>query len=195
MTDLEAVNGMLALIGEAPVTTINDTGQSDVNLATQMLRNNMRQLLVRGCSFNVDTEYTLTKDAYGFINIPSNTLAIVPSRYSGVRAVQRGTKMWDLENKTFVFTDDMVVDIVWFTPFNELPDHGRQMIYAAAAYDFAKSQMASTGILRSTQEEKREAEKTFAAVERRINRPNMFTDSSMAIDLNRDPNYFYQPGR
>ena len=195
MTDLEAVNGMLALIGEAPVTTINDTGQADVNLATQMIRNNMRQIMVRGWSFNVDKEYTITKDASGFINVPTNALAIAPSRWSGVRAVQRGSKMWDLDNQTFVWTKDLSLDIVWFQPFNELPDHARQMIFAAASVDFAKSQMASSAIVRSAMEEFTFARKTFLQVERRITKPNVFSDSSTALDLIRDPNYHYIPGR
>jgi len=196
LTELEAVNGLLALIGEAPVSTITDTGLADVNLATQMLRNNSRSVQTRGWSFNVDTEYTITRDTSNFINIPSNALVVAPTNWTGVRAVQRGSKMWDLENKTFVFSNDLLVDIVWFQPFNELPDHARQYIYASAGFDFAKSQMAAPTIVQSANQEMVESRSLFKQVERRIAHPNVYRDSfTTSLDLYRGVDYIYIPGR
>jgi hypothetical protein len=196
MTDLEAVNGMLALIGEAPVTTILDTGLADVNLATQMLRNNSRQIQTRGWSFNTDTEYPITRDSNNYLLLPINALVASPTKGSGVRAVQRGNKLWDLENRTFVWGNDISMDFVWFLAFNELPDHARQYIFAAACMDFAKAQMASAAVLNAAEQEFAMARTLFKQAERRISRPNVFRDSATtALDLYRGADFTYIPGR
>jgi hypothetical protein len=195
LTDLEAVNGMLAIIGEAPVATIIDTGSADVNLATQLLRNASRRVQTRGWSFNVDKEYPVTRDTSGFINLPANALAASVSLASSVRAVQRGSKLWDLENRTFVWTTDVKMDFVWFQPFNELPDHARQLIFYTAAFDFAQSQMATTQILKSAMMQLETSQQVFKQTERRIAKPNVYRDSSTGYDLMRDTHNTYIPGR
>jgi hypothetical protein len=195
ISDLECVNGMLALIGEAPVTTITDTGQADVNLATQCLRNNSRSIQARGWSFNRDTGWRMTRSAEGYINIPSNALVAAPTEGQGIEGVQRGTKLWDKSNHTFKWNLDVSMDFVWFLPFTDLPEHARHFVYASAALDFAKSQMATAQILRAAEQFFVQAKVEFAKVERRIRPMNVYRDSTTAMDLYRNPDFIYTPGQ
>lgn len=194
-TDIEAVNGMLALIGEAPVSNILDTGSSDVNLATQCIRNVSRSFQSRGWSFNVDSEMPMVRDSSGNLNVPSNAIVAAISKSQGRNGVQRGARMWDLDNFTFAWDSDLNMDFVWFMAFNDLPEHARYHIYSSAALLYARSQMCTPIIVQNAQQEEARARTIFKQVEHRIAPQNVYRSGTLALDLLREPNYVYIPGR
>jgi hypothetical protein len=131
MTDLEAVNRMLGSIGQAPVNTLDVPGVGDVADAKRHLNEALRDVQTVGYAWNTDYGFALTRDAItGFILIPDGALDVDVSD-SSVNAVERtlpttGQRaLYDTDNHTFVFTDDITADIIWGFGFNDLPQAAR----------------------------------------------------------------------
>lgn len=139
LTEIEAVNMMLAAIFEAPVNTLEPVGIDDVAIALRMLNGKVREVLLKGLATNSERQVTLTPDATtGKIPLPSNTLRVDPERDDGADAVQRGGFLYDRENHTFVFTRPVKVEIVYHLPWDDLPEHVKYPIVVCAARRFQK---------------------------------------------------------
>lgn len=142
-TELEAINEMLRAIGEAPVSTI-DTGNSDVTTALDLLRSHSRRVQAMGWHFNTEREYIITPDGNGYLNVPSNALKIDATGDSAsVDVIQRGTKLYDKGNKTFVFTEPVTVDMVVGLGWDELPESARAYIISLAGLEFVDTDIGS----------------------------------------------------
>lgn len=136
-TELDAVNTMLSVIGESPVNSIQDTGLVDAVIAVQVLHETMRQVQEIGWSWNSDEAYQLvpTFPFPGEVYLPANTLSADPSDPSK-DYIQRGTKLYDKGNQTFLFSEPVKVDIVRLLEFDEIPQAARQYIMVRAARIF-----------------------------------------------------------
>ena len=142
-TELEAINEMLRAIGEAPVSAI-DTGNSDVTTALDLLRSHSRRVQALGWHFNTEREYIITPDGNGYLNVPSNALKIDSTSYSSsIDVIQRGDKLYDKYNKTFVFTEPLKVDMVVGLDWSELPESARAYIVALAGLEFVDTDIGS----------------------------------------------------
>lgn len=62
-TELEAVNAMLAAIGEAPIADVDNATQADVEIAVNTLRNVTREVLSMGWRFNTEFGYQVEPEA------------------------------------------------------------------------------------------------------------------------------------
>ena len=144
-TELEAINLMLATIGESPVNTVEDNGVVDAVMARQQLRAMSRRVQAKGWHWNTEKRLTLARTyPEGEIKLPANTLR-VDTTYTdiGTDVVRRGDRLYDRVNHTFEFRRDLMVDLVVFLPFEELPESARQYITLAAARKFQESQVGS----------------------------------------------------
>lgn len=65
-TELEAVNAMLSAIGEAPIEDVDDSTQSDVALAVNILRNACREVQSMGWRFNTEFGLAVAPAVEGF---------------------------------------------------------------------------------------------------------------------------------
>lgn len=136
-TELDAINTMLSIIGEAPVNTVEGTGVVDAVMARQILHETMRQVQAQGWHWNTDKGVILTPQfpAPGDVYLPANTLnvdAVDPHH----DIVQRGLRLWDRRNNTFKFATPVTVDIVRLLPFEELPQAARHYIMVRAGRIF-----------------------------------------------------------
>lgn len=155
-TELEAVNVMLGVIGEAPVNSLEISGMIDVSTAKQVLHETSRKIQSQGWYCNTEKEYTLNKDENGYIYLPLNNLKIDLSEINyntDIEPVVRGTKLYDKKNHTFIFTTNLKFDIVWFLPFTDLPEALRRYITVAAARLFQKRFYSSDQIDAFTKED------------------------------------------
>jgi len=59
MTELDAVNAMLAVIGESPIASVDTATQADVLMAIATLRDSARECLALGWKFNTEYGYEL----------------------------------------------------------------------------------------------------------------------------------------
>lgn len=178
-TKLDAVNLMLASIGQSPVNTLSGTLPKDVNKAVTALDSALREVLTQGWSFNSDTEYEMTVDGTNRIAVPANALQIDPTygedmvpRYDSTAPA--GMFLYDREKRSFnELTGDLKVNIVWAYEFEQIPQHARQYIATKAARKFQSGIMASAVLHQFTRDDESEAYATFRRVEKRQKKYNI----------------------
>lgn len=183
MSDLEAVNRMLASIGQAPVNTLDVTGVGDANKATQQLLETTRDVETEGWSWNTDYGFTLTPDeTTGALLLPDGTLDIDASDATKNVVVRwhptaNQLALYDADNQTFTFTDTVDVDIIWGFTFNELPQAARSYIATAAARRFQAQTVNSPVLDRFNAEDEERAFLLLQRYERRARDTNSFRKS------------------
>ena len=140
LSELEAINLMLATIGESPVSSLETTGDLHIAMAVQFLYDTSREVQTVGYHFNYEENYPLALNVGYELVIPSNALSLdVCDEYSyKYDAVQRGTRMYDRKNHTYTFDAAIKVDIIFFLPWSDLPQPARQYIAIQAARRFQR---------------------------------------------------------
>jgi hypothetical protein len=184
LTELEAVNAMLAGIGEAPVNSLPNFGVSEAFIAASTLHNTSRALQQRGWDFNCEADYPLALDTAGAIQLPQNTLKVdVTSSTDAI--VQRGSRLYNKTTHSYVFTDSVKAEITFFLAFEEIPQSARTYITVKAARDFAKKVLASDTLASLTEQDEVEARMAFLEAEADTGDYSIFNSYSVAKVLNR----------
>jgi hypothetical protein len=160
-TELDAVNQMLLSIGQAPVNTLEVSNIKDVNIARLTLHNTLREVLTRGWDFNTDEEYTLARDVNNKVAVPANALKIDPTRpdkhyVERVDPADNVRRLYDRREQTFALTENVDVDIVWFFPFEHLPQAARAYIAHKAGRVFQAGAVGSRILYEYTKERENE---------------------------------------
>lgn len=136
-TELEAVNECLANIGQSPVSSLSGSLGVDTQIALNYVRSVSRELQAQGWYFNTEYNFPLTPNAQGDIIPPSNTLSIDTDADDRDRdLIQRGSRIYDRENRTYTFTAPIRFRITLGLPFEELPENARRFIALRAARIF-----------------------------------------------------------
>ncbi len=195
LSELQAINLLLQAAGEEQVATLEDTGLSDVAAAVERLHDTSRAFQAPGWSFNTDKNYSVTRESNGHLIVPSNALHIDIARNQGRNGVQRGDKLWDTDNHTFVWDRDLQIDVVWFLSFEELPDTARTSIAVRSARMYQREQQGSTSIERFTADDEAKAGRMFKRAENRRADHNIFHAGDMASLQNRTSSYTFIPDR
>ena len=158
LTELEAINIMLGVIGETPVNSIN-TGLVNVAIAYQTLYNESRQIQSRGFNFNTESNYPVYPSIAGNLVLPPNTLkADITDDYSYRYDVTlRGLTVYDKTNHTNIFTEMVAFDIIVFLAFSDLPQAARDYITIRAARKYQRRVLGSATLDQLTKDEEIEA--------------------------------------
>lgn len=160
LSKLEAVNTLLATIGSAPVNTITGTVSADVAAAKHTLEETTRKVLLRGWTFNTDSNYSLTPDSDGRIRLPSNVLKVDldprESTYT-VDPVQRGDYLYNRHDHSYTWNKSLRVEMVVSLPWEHLPESMRRYIEASSARVFASRMGAEKEALRSAEADEMDA--------------------------------------
>ena len=136
--ELPAVNEILASVGQAPVTTLNQTNP-DVAICYDTLINTSRQVQAEGWSFNKEYSYPIAVDIDNHILIPNNVLQIDLAEeyrylYGGKDVVNRNGKLYDKIAHTYKWEAGTVYcDILWLFDWVDLPTPIKDYITAKAA--------------------------------------------------------------
>ena len=135
-TELEAVNTMLSAIGEAPVSSLENTELEDVAVAKNILNETIVDVQTTGYNFNTEYNFKINPDTSGNINVPNNAVYCDVSNRgttSDKDLVLRGERLYDRENPTFTFTDAVYVDLILILPWDDLPQPARRYCTVKAA--------------------------------------------------------------
>ena len=137
-TELECINIMLAAIGEAPVNSLTGTVPVDVRMAQSTLTEVNKQVQSEGWSFNTELDVTLTRDANNNVVLGTDVLRVDAQTHDhpSIDPIQRGLKLYDRKNNTFVFDEDLKCTVVYFRSFDELPEQARSYMTIKAARIF-----------------------------------------------------------
>jgi hypothetical protein len=163
-TELQAINQILASVGQAPVTTLERTNP-DVAISYDTLIELSREVQSEGWTFNREYSYPFTPNENGEIVYPPNVLQLDvstdPKYYSNNKydTVRREGKLYDRRNHTFKFDKTLYCDVKWFFDWEDLPIPIQDYIVGRAAAtvsnrligdpDQYQILMQSTAILRS----------------------------------------------
>lgn len=147
-TRLEAVNWMLAGIGELPISSIEDSAglPADALLAITTLDETSRQVQEEGWHFNTEKNVTLTPNGDSIIQVPENVIAVDAALgdHTGFDLVLRGNRLYDLCTQSFTFTKDMKVTQTVLLEFSDLPGPFQAWIQRVAAVEFQQQVLGST---------------------------------------------------
>jgi hypothetical protein len=140
-TKLEAVNQMLAGIGQAPATAL-DQANPELSIAELTLDQVTKEVLGEGWHFNTEQNYPLMPDNSGFITVPPNVLSLSDNKQSNRQVYQtvlRDGKLYDKLNHSFTFPTGSPVpcDVVWLFDFEDLPQPFQSYITQRATRLFA----------------------------------------------------------
>jgi len=133
--EMAAVNQILGAVGQAPVTTLDQTNP-DVAIAYDTLLDTSREVQAEGWSFNTETEYPFNPDTNGDIIIPDNVLMIDLSdlyENRGIEVVRRNGKLYNKIDHTFTWTASLKCDVLWLFEFSDLPIPFQDYVTSKAA--------------------------------------------------------------
>ena len=154
-TELECINIMLAAIGEAPVNSLTGTVPVDVRIAQSTLTEVNKQVQSEGWSFNTEIDVTLTRDGSNKIPLGTDVLRVDAQTHDhpSIDPIQRGLKLYDRKNNTFVFDEDIRCTVVYFRSFDELPEQARSYMTIKAARVFVDRLISDQSLRTYTQED------------------------------------------
>ena len=154
-TELECINIMLAAIGEAPVNSLTGTVPVDVRMAQSTLTEVNKQVQSEGWSFNTELDVTLTRDANNNVVLGTDVLRVDAQTHDhpSIDPIQRGLKLYDRKNNTFVFDENVKCTVVYFRSFDELPEQARSYMTIKAARIFIDRLISDQSLRTYTQED------------------------------------------
>lgn len=132
---LDAINILLAAVGESPVNTLNNTQSVDVDNAIRMLDGVSRTIQSKGWTFNTSSEQTIIPDSTNH-KIRYNPTWISYLSTDGNTYVKRGDYLYNLTGNTFNFEKNITLTIIEAVDFDDLPDVFKTYITANAASKF-----------------------------------------------------------
>lgn len=154
--ELEAINDMLAAIGESPVTTLDDEGSADVANARRILNRINRQIQAKGWTFNIDTAAILTPDAdTGMIPFRPAYLSILGGQY-----INRGGFVYDKSTGEDTFSGSLTVTLITLQDYDEMPECFRQWIVVKASRQFNARFFGAEDVEAALSQEEMEARMT-----------------------------------
>ena len=154
-TELEAVNIMLAAIGEAPVNSLTGQVPVDVRIAQSTLIEVNKRIQSEGWSFNTEIDVTLVRNqTTKQIELSTDILRIDANihQHPTIDPIQRGLKLYDRLNNRYEFEEDLICTVVYFRPFTELTEPARSYINIKAARVFV-DRLVSDDALRTYTEQ------------------------------------------
>jgi hypothetical protein len=154
-TELQAINIMMAAIGETPINTLTGTLPADVVIAQSTLTEVNKDVQSEGWSFNTEIDVTLTRDGSNHINLPTDILRVDANihQHPTIDPIQRGLKLYDRQNNKFTFDEDLICTIVYLREFNEIPEPARRYMTIKAARVFVDRLVGDQGLRTYTEQD------------------------------------------
>ncbi len=158
-TELEAINIMLAAIGEAPINTLVGTLPVDARIAQSTLSEVNKSVQSEGWSFNTEIDVTFTRDSSNQISLPTDILSIDANihHHPTIDPIQRGLKLYDRQNNKFEFDEDLICTVVYLRNFDEIPEPARHYINIQAARKFVDRLVSDQALRTYTQQDETRA--------------------------------------
>jgi hypothetical protein len=138
MTELEAVNILLAAIGEAAVSSLETATTVEVTQAKKLLSNVNRAAQQKGWHFNTEWDVVLTRDSDNRIPLSESILSVYqPGQLMTIRGRSGSMYAYDLDNNTFTWTKNLNNAVtITLLDFVDTPNTFRQYVTTRAARIF-----------------------------------------------------------
>ena len=132
-TKLEAINTMLSVIGEAPVSSFEANATGDVAIAKNILDEVLKEVQTRGWHWNTEYKVEFSKDIEGKIVVPGNVSRLDVNPQTSVAHLSiRNGYLYDLTNHTDVFESDVSATVIYLLEWEQLPEVGKRYVMIKA---------------------------------------------------------------
>lgn len=132
-TELEAVNAILASVGESPVVTLEEAF-TDAQMARDLLSQRLRAVQLQGWTFNTDLNVVLNPDTQGRIFVSPTLLSY---DIADTNVVVRGSRLYNRSTQSYEFAEPVTAtNVVTLLPFDECPEAMRLFATIAAGRRF-----------------------------------------------------------
>lgn len=145
LSELDVINIVLGNSQLSPVDSL-ESGDIDAEVAKSILDESSVDVQARGWAWNTEI-MTLTPNLEGYLSLPANTLEVDPVDKS-LKVVQRGSKLYDLENNTYRFSGSLKVRLIVALDFELLPQSVRRYLAMKTSRLF-QARMLGDNTLRS----------------------------------------------
>ena len=144
-TELSAVNSILGAIGQSPLTTLNFTNP-ETAFVYNILEETIKDVLNEGWHFNSEHHVEVTPASNGNFIIPATYLRydVYDKNNKDIDVVKRDGKLYDKVQHTFVFTDPLLLDVVYLYTFTDIPSVFQRYIVAKASSRAAAQLVANS---------------------------------------------------
>jgi len=180
-TELEAVNVLLASIGEAPVSQLG-SGLDEEAIAASTLTEVSRAVQLKGWSWNTEENYPLTKNLIGEIYLPTNALKI---DYQSTRYVTRGQRAYDKTAHTYTLDTNLKATIIFGLSWEELPEAMRSYVMYRAGRVFQGRQVGSQVLYEFTKQDEQDAWLILSSAEHENANLSLFDNAEIQHMLDR----------
>ena len=138
LDELQAVNMLLAAIGEAAVSSLATATTVEVTQAKNLLSNTNRSIQQKGWHFNTEWDVTLSLDSDSYLPLGSNIMSVmVPGTLTTMRGRSGSPFLYDLDNNTFTFSGAITNAVtITLLDFVDTPQTFRQYVTVRAARIF-----------------------------------------------------------
>lgn len=177
-TELQAINTMLSFIGESPVSSITGNIGTDVAVAKNILDETSMSVQSQGWFFNRELNVSTTRDTSNKVPLEANCVQVeasAPYQYFYQYTIRK-QYLYDLKNKTDVFTYNPVVDKVLVQQFAHLPEYARRYIVVKASRRFAARYVGASELIKLAQLDEQEAHMAFEQADSRAMDANIIND-------------------
>ena len=147
LTKLDAVNIILNVIGETPVSSLT-SGLPDAEAAETKLDSTIMEVLAKGWQQNTESDIYMSRNYDGEIIVPRQYLRVDTTGIDKdinitVRKQNGKRKLFDLRNYTFKFTKDLLVEVLIEIEFESLNFELQNYIAFRSARKFQETAMGS----------------------------------------------------
>lgn len=184
-TKIQAVNEVLAGVGEAPVSSLS-SGFITASIASDKIDTISREVQEKGWYFNTEPNTPLVPDFEGHINLPNNILRVDSSDIRRGTLIQRGRRVYDLAARSYKFTRTVTVDVVVELPFEELPEAAKRFITLRAKRIFQADFMGDPSLQQMQTPDEVEAMIALKQMESETGDFNIFNNYDLADWIRRD---------
>ena len=138
VTELEAVNLLLAAIGEAAVSSLETATTVEVTQAKKLLSNVNRAAQQKGWHFNTEWDVVLTRDSDNRSPLSQSILSVYQlGQLMTIRGRSGDMYAYDLDNNTFTWTKNLNNAVtITLLDFVDTPNTFRQYVTTRAARIF-----------------------------------------------------------
>lgn len=180
--ELEAVNTMLAGIGESPINSFNEV-TTDVSIARSVLTEVSRETQTEGFHWNTEENYPVSPDSTGYITLSPSIIRVTFEEHRNEDITLRGRRLYDRVNHTYIFDTDttLYITVTFLLPFDSLPETARRYITLKALRIFQQRVVGANSLSEFHTRDETFARALMLSEQRRQDKPNLLTGSRPAF--------------
>lgn len=188
LSQLEAVNLILAAGGEYPVNTIEGPTSINATVALRLLEAAQREVLAIGWFWNVEEEVSFEVDiATGKIPLGSSVLRFQAPDAPWI--TQRGDYLYDRSNQTDVFEEAVTGSVIRYLVWDEMPEEAKQYAMCLAKVRYYAGYKGTDATLEIHQRDALIARAALEEMDADVGRYSIFDNPDVAAGVRRGNQY------